>query len=59
MELAPTYRAARHRRQAIESLELAMKAHNERSLALLIDTAIESCGKAKQAEREAQSTSRH
>jgi hypothetical protein len=53
MELAPRYRAERHRRQARESLALAMEAHEQRSLALLIDTAIESNRLAREAARQA------
>ena len=42
MNLLPEYRARRHRQEAADSLTLAMKATGERSVALLIDTAIES-----------------
>jgi len=59
MELSAKYRAERHRREAEDSLRLAMKAHGERALALLIDTAIESRQQAGAAEREAASRTRH
>ena len=42
MDLSPEYKAERLRQQAADSLSLAMRASHERSLALLIDTAIES-----------------
>lgn len=49
MELTPRYKAERHRRIATESVALAMDAQEERSLALLIDTAIESSQLARKA----------
>jgi hypothetical protein len=54
MELSPRYRARRHRAVANDSLTLAMKTQQQRSLAMLIDTAIESRRKAAEAEREAE-----
>ena len=56
MELTPQYRARRHRAHVDDSLSLAMKTHQQRSLAMLIDTAIESCRKAAEAEQEVQAT---
>ena len=53
MELSPTYRARKYREHLRDSLTLAMKTANPRSLAMLIDTAIESRAKAVEAEREA------
>ena len=50
VELAPSYRALRHRRQVADSLDLAMKTKAAASLALLIDTAIESQQQAAEAE---------
>lgn len=55
MKLSPKYRAERHRRDAADSVALAMKTHGERSLALLIDTAIES----RRQERAACQEERH
>lgn len=52
MELAPTYRALRHQRHAAASIELAMRTESPASLALLIDTAIESLRQTYQARRE-------
>ncbi|MCW3798293.1 hypothetical protein OMW55_10815 [Sphingomonas sp. BN140010] len=52
MDLAAKYRAERHRRAAEDSLKLAMRASGEGSLALLIDTAIESRRQARESERE-------
>lgn len=54
MQLSPEYRARRYREDARDSLLLAMKARDERALALLIDTAIESRRKEQSASREAQ-----
>ena len=54
MELTPRYRAQRHRAHVKDSLTLAMKTQQQRSLAMLIDTAIESRRKAAEAEREAE-----
>lgn len=54
MELTPRYRARRHREHLRDSLTLAMKTAHPRSLAMLIDTAIESRAKAVEAEREAE-----
>lgn len=54
MELSPHYRARRHRALVNDSLTLAMKTQQQRSLAMLIDTAIESRRKAAEAEREAE-----
>lgn len=54
MELSPRYRARRHRALVNDSLTLAMKTQQQRSLAMLIDTAIESRRKAAEAEREAE-----
>jgi hypothetical protein len=51
MELAPLYRARRHRRHVADSISLALKAETPNSLALLIDTAIESQQMAHEAER--------
>jgi hypothetical protein len=51
MELTPRYQAERYRRQARDSVALAMKARGERSLALLIDTAIEMNRMAREARR--------
>lgn len=51
MELSPKYKAERHRRQARDSMSLAMKAREERSLALLIDTAVENFQMAREAAR--------
>ncbi len=59
MELSAKYRAERHRRAAEDSLKLAMRASGERSLALLIDTAIESRRQASAAEREGSGHTRH
>jgi len=59
MLLSAKYRAERHRRAANDSLKLAMKTNGERSLALFIDTAIESRRQASAAEREAASQLRH
>ncbi len=56
MELTPRYRARRHRAHVNDSLTLAMKTRQQRSLAMLIDTAIESCRKATEAEREVDAT---
>lgn len=53
MELSPQYRARRFRTHERASIELAMKTRQLRSLAMLIDTAIESHQKAVEAEREA------
>jgi hypothetical protein len=53
MQLSPVYRAARHRDNVRDSLKLAMKADDERALALLIDTAIESRRCEQQAQQEA------
>lgn len=55
MELSPRFRAHRYRAHARDSLTLAMKTAHPRSLAMLIDTAIESRAKALEAEREAES----
>ena len=52
MELTPPYKAERFGRQARDSVALAMKARGERSLALLIDTAIEMNRAASEARRE-------
>ena len=54
MELSPQYRAQRHRAHVKDSLTLAMKTRQQRSLAMLIDTAIEARRKAAEAEREAE-----
>ena len=51
MELSPRFKVEEARQQARDSLTLAMKAHEERSLALLIDTAIESSRTARDASR--------
>ncbi|WP_205481109.1 hypothetical protein [Sphingomonas arenae] len=61
MELSPQYRARRFRTHERDSIELAMKTRQTRSLAMLIDTAIESHQKAVEAEQEAarESQSRH
>lgn len=58
MELSPQYRAARFRQQVRDSLDLALKASNPRSLALLIDTAIESRRQEAAAEGELRETRR-
>lgn len=51
MELAPAYRVLRHRRQLAQSIDLALKAQAPASVALLIDTAIESQQQAFAADR--------
>ena len=53
MELAPQYRARRLRQQTRDSISLALKASSAASLALLIDTAIETRRQATAAEAEA------
>ena len=53
MELAPSYRARRHRQQVRDSIMLAMKTDAPASVALLIDTAIEAQRQAAEAERAA------
>jgi hypothetical protein len=52
MELSPPYRAKRFRAHERDSLTLAMKTSQPRSLAMLIDTAIECHRKAVEAEQE-------
>ena len=53
MQLTPELRA-RHLREIVsDSLRLALKAHDERALALLIDTAIECRREEERAHREA------
>jgi len=54
MQLSPEYRARRFREDARDSVTLALKARDERALALLIDTAIECRRKEAQARREAE-----
>lgn len=56
MELSPRYRAERHRAHVHDSLTLAMKTSQPQSLAMLIDTAIESRRMAVEAEAEIQRT---
>jgi hypothetical protein len=53
MELAPPYRAKRHRRHASDSIDLAMKSRSPAARALFIDTAIESQEMASEADRAA------
>jgi hypothetical protein len=53
MELAPRYRAERLRQQVRDAIDLALKATSVASLALLIDTAIETRRAARAAEDEA------
>lgn len=56
MELAPRFRAERLRRQVRDSINLALRATSMPSLALLIDTAIETRRAARAAEEEAART---
>ena len=53
MELAPSFRARLHREQAADCLTLAVKANAPRSIALLIDTAIEQRLCARRLEQQA------
>ncbi len=59
MKLAPKYQAQRYGRQVQDSVTLAMKTRSEQSLALLIDTAIESRAKQRLAESEVERGGRH
>jgi len=60
MELAPAFKARRHRQIVQDSIKLAMDANHAPSASLLIDTAIESARTASGAEREARaSKTRH
>ncbi len=56
MELAPTYRVLRHQRHAAASLDLAMRTTSPASLALLIDTAVESHRQTCEARHETYAT---
>lgn len=59
MILSPEYRARRHHQDARDSLKLAMKARDERALALLIDTAIDSRRQEERARREVEQRAAH
>jgi len=54
MQLSPEYRAQRLHQDVRDSLKLALKARDERALALLIDTAIECRRNEALARREAE-----
>ena len=54
MQLSPEYRAQRFHQDVRDSLKLALKARDERALALLIDTAIECRRQEELALREAE-----
>ena len=59
MQLSPEYRARRFHEDVRDSLKLALKARDERALALLIDTAIEARRKEELALLEAEQRRPH